>query len=114
MRILIVDDAAITRTLLRAILERNGHEVNEAATVESGIVQFKAKKPDFVFMDLNLDEDSGIRLFSEVGSSHPEVPFVLITANEQPELERMAADMGIRKILRKPITGKHILQVLEQ
>lgn len=114
MRILVVDDASIVRTVLRAILEKHGHEVIEAATIESSITLFNLKKPNFVFMDFNMGEDSGVQLFLEVNEMHPEIPFVLITASDQPELSHVALRLGIREVLHKPINADSVLMALKQ
>lgn len=114
MRILIVDDTTMTRSLLRMILEKLGHEVLDAANVQSAVAIFCKEHPDFVFTDLNLAGESGMTLFSEIGSMFPDVPFVLMTASQDEKELQFARSVGMREVIQKPLRADLILKILEK
>ena len=53
-KILLVEDEADTRDLIRAVLEMDGHEVVEAADAEDGVREAQAQTPQIILMDINL------------------------------------------------------------
>jgi len=112
MKILVVDDATITRVTLRMILQKNGHEVFEAGDLSSGLAVLFKQKPDFVFTDLHLAGDSGLQLFSEITTLYPSVPVVLMTASTDDRAHREALASGIREVLVKPLDHARILALV--
>lgn len=112
MKILVVDDAAITRVMLRMVLQKAGHEVVEAADLPSGLATLFKQKPDFVFTDLNLAGDSGFELFSEIIKLYPFVPVVLMTASNDAKVRTQALASGMRDVLFKPLSPDRILELV--
>ena len=82
-RVLIVDDSASVRTLLQYRLRKAGHDVNEAATGESGVESALLSRPDVIVTDLNMTGISGVQLCrilrAEPTTAH--IPVVLLTAS---------------------------------
>lgn len=114
MRILVVDDAAITRSIVRMILEKVGHEVFDAPSIETAVALFCKVHPDFVFTDFNLAGESGLSLFNQLGEMFPDVPFVLMTASINDEDLVKARAAGIRETILKPLTPEMILKTVEK
>lgn len=65
-RILVVDDSAIARKLLRRQLEQGGYQVIEAATGEGGLLVARAEPLDIVLVDIVLGDDDGYRVLQEL------------------------------------------------
>jgi len=112
MKILVVDDAAITRVMLRMVLQKAGHEVVEAADLSSGLAILFKQKPDYVFTDLNLAGDSGFELFAEITKLYPFVPVVLMTASSDAKIRTQALSSGMRDVLSKPLSPDRILELI--
>lgn len=112
MKILIVDDATITRVTLRMVLQKIGHEVFEAPDLAGGLALFFKQKPDYVFTDLNLAGESGLQLFSEITALYPSVPVALMTASNDKRVRKDAIASGIREVLVKPLDLNRIVALV--
>jgi DNA-binding response OmpR family regulator len=91
-RILVVDDDDDIRGLLRALLERAGHEVSDAADGRAGLRELYASSPDLVILDVampGLDGWATLERIREV----TDVPVLMLTARDA-ELERVRGLMG--------------------
>ncbi|OGS11379.1 MAG: hypothetical protein A2234_00275 [Elusimicrobia bacterium RIFOXYA2_FULL_58_8] len=105
MRVLVVEDNALTRYTLRALLDKLGHEVvAEAETGEQAVEFFSTLKPDVVFLDLILPGKSGVEVLADLRAVDAKARVVVITAVDQEELDRRLSDTGVRAILRKPFS----------
>jgi DNA-binding response OmpR family regulator len=91
-RILVVDDDAITRELLRGLLERAGHEVREAGDGRAGLRELYAAVPDLVILDVEMPELDGWATLERIRDLS-EVPVLMLTARET-ELERVRGLRG--------------------
>jgi CheY-like chemotaxis protein len=99
--VLIVDDNAIDRLVIRKMLEQHGHRVIEASDgqeVEGKVDEFA---PDIILLDIIMREQEGMTTVMEVKRNFPGLPIIAITgAEESYYLEAMiglGADYGFRK-----------------
>lgn len=105
MRVLLVEDNALTRFTIRSLLEKLGHEVvGEAEDGGAALEKFRELKPDVVFLDLILPGKSGVEILAEIRAADPASKVVVVTAVEQEEIDRKLADKGVNAILRKPFS----------
>ena len=105
MKVLVVEDNALTRYTIKALLNKLGHEVvAEAETGAQAVKFFSALKPDLVFLDLILPERSGVEVLEDLRAVDPAARVVVITAVDQEELDRRLSDKGVKAILRKPFS----------
>jgi two-component system chemotaxis response regulator CheY len=101
LTVLVVDDSATTRRILRTLLGSRHWTVCEAEGGCSGIKKFQRLKPDVVVLDLVMPDMNGLEAAKQMTASHPEIPIVLFTMLEIPGLERPAEGVGIRAIVTK-------------
>ena len=104
VRILIVDDHADVRFLLRAIVEDGGLPVEvagEADGVDSALEQLDAVAPDVVVMDARMPRVDGYEAAGLMRARRPDLPIVLCSAWVDDEVRRRAAEAGIREVLSK-------------
>ncbi len=105
MKILLVEDNALTRYTIKSLLNKLGHEVvAEAEDGAEAVRCFKEFKPEVVFLDLILPGKSGVEILEELRAIDPAARVVVITAVEQDEIDRRLADKGVNAILRKPFS----------
>ncbi|MBI5744343.1 MAG: response regulator [Elusimicrobia bacterium] len=105
MRVLLVEDNALTRFTIKSLLDKIGHEVvGEAEDAAEALECFKRLKPDVVFLDLILPGKSGVEILGELRAVDPDAKIVVVTAVEQDEIDRRLADKGVNAILRKPFS----------
>jgi CheY-like chemotaxis protein len=105
-KILIVEDNADCRELLRLIITRQlDCEVVEAATGFAAVDQASAMHPDLILMDLGLPGISGAEATERIKANPAikDIPIVINTAFSATELTRRALAAGAAEILHKPI-----------
>ncbi len=107
IRILIVDDSAIFREGLRAMLEAHADwEVcGEAMNGVEGVQKNRLLKPHLIIMDLSMPQMSGIEAAAEILKEFPKVPILLLTLYLTPQLTQEARKVGIRATLSKTATN---------
>jgi len=107
IRILIVDDSAIFREGLRAMLEAHTDwEVcGEAMNGVEGVQKNRLLKPHLIIMDLSMPQMSGIEAAAEILKEFPKVPILLLTLYLTPQLTQEARKVGIRATLSKTATN---------
>mgnify|MGYP001096713447 FL=1 len=79
-RILIVDDELLMRESLAGWLERDGHEVNTAASGEAALAMCAERRFDILLVDIKMEGISGLEVLRRVKESDPDVAVVMITA----------------------------------
>jgi len=114
-RILIVDDAAFMRMMLKDILSKNGFEIvaetdNGAAAV--GI--YKQQKPDLVIMDITMPGMNGIEGLKAIRSVDPNANVIMCSAMGQQAMVMEAIQAGAKDFIVKPFQQERILQAIER
>jgi DNA-binding NarL/FixJ family response regulator len=95
-RVLIVDDHAVVRVGLRAILEtRSGLEiVSEADTAAGALEDVKRLKPDLAIVDLTLPDANGLELISAIRQESPDTAVMVLTMHFSDEVAREVLKAG--------------------
>ena len=107
-RILVVDDEADIRTLLRDLLERAGYVVEEAADGRAGVRSFYASAPDLVILDVTMPELDGWATLERIRDLS-DVPVIMLTARGG-ELERVRGlSSGADDYVPKPFGRQELL-----
>ena len=114
MKVLLVEDNALTRYTIKALLDKLGHQVvAEAEDGPGAVASFRESKPDVVFLDLILPGKSGVEILEDLRAVDPAVRVVVVTAVEQDEIDRRLADKGVRAILRKPFSFEDFKKLMK-
>ena len=112
--ILIVDDYADNRELLRLMLESDGHRVREAADGLSGLEMAQAETPDLVLVDLSMPKLDGWGFLKELRADERTrcVPCAAVTAFADRERNRALAQ-GFDAYLPKPFRRTELIHTVE-
>jgi len=115
--ILIVDDQAAIRMLLREVFELEGFQVYEAPHGRTAIEQAKRYSPDFVLLDLKMPDMDGIEVLRAIRQFAPDVHVAMITAYGDPDKLEAARSLGMLASFTKPfdieILRKFVSQTLQ-
>jgi DNA-binding response OmpR family regulator len=107
-RVLVIDDEADIRTLLRNLLERGGYAVEEAADGRAGLRSFFASSPDLVILDVTMPELDGWATLERIRDLS-DVPVLMLTARSA-ELERVRGlTHGADDYVAKPFGRQELL-----
>ncbi|HEX3739755.1 MAG TPA: response regulator transcription factor [Terriglobales bacterium] len=115
IRILIADDDAAIRRLLRRLIEtRDDWTVcADACDGQEAVEKTDLLKPDVVVLDLAMPDMNGLQAAREISRNHPEVPLLLLTVQQvSKELRHEALDAGCRGALSKN-TGSEVVHAIE-
>jgi two-component system, OmpR family, KDP operon response regulator KdpE len=99
--VLVIDDEVPIRRLLRACLERNGYDVLEAATGETGIGAAIESQPDAVILDLGLPDMDGMKVLHRL-REWSSAPVVVVSVRDSESDIVVALDAGANDYLTKP------------
>ncbi|MBP1965959.1 response regulator [Paenibacillus aceris] len=100
-KILIIDDEAQIRKLLRVTLTAHGYEASEAATGQEGLLQATMVRPDLIVLDLGLPDMTGMEVLGHI-REWSTVPIIILTAQDQEQDKVAALDRGADDYVTKP------------
>jgi two-component system KDP operon response regulator KdpE len=107
-KILIVEDDAHIRRLLRAAVQRAGHGAVEATSAREGLSLLDIEKPDVVLLDLGLPDRDGLELIQPM-RSRSSATLIVVSAREDTTEKVAALDLGADDYLTKPFDTEELL-----
>ncbi len=114
-KVLVIDDAIITRARLKDILVKEGHEViGEAANGSDGVRFYERLKPDLVTLDISMPAKGGIETLREIIAMDMNAKIIIISAVGQKRLIIEALSMGARDFITKPFDANDIKEALKK
>lgn len=113
MKILVVDDAAFMRMMLKDILLKQGHDVvAECSNGAEAVVRFRELQPDLVTMDITMPEMDGITALREIKKTHPQAKVIMCSALGQQAMVVEAIQAGARDFVVKPFQADRVLDAV--
>lgn len=113
--ILVVDDAAFMRMMIRDVLTKNGYEVlGEAENGAKAIEKYKEVKPDLVIMDITMPEVDGIQAVKEIKAFDPNAKVVMCSAMGQQAMVIEAIQAGARDFIVKPFQADRVIEAVKK
>jgi two-component system cell cycle response regulator DivK len=115
-RILVVEDDALNRELMHAVLEGAGYIVLLAADAHAGLEMARRQRPDLVLMDVQLPEMDGLeatrRLRADPATAH--IPVVAVTAHVKKDDAQRCLEAGCALHLPKPVDTRSLPEVVQR
>lgn len=115
--ILVIDDDAGVRRLLRIALERHGHKVLEARNGAEGVMLYRMAAADLVITDLFMPEQDGIETIQQLRADFPQCRLLAISGGASTGAEGPLTDaqlFGADATLAKPFTIDALDDVVAQ
>ena len=114
-KVLIVDDAAFMRMMIKDILEKNGFEVvGEASNGIKAVELYKKEKPDVVTMDITMPDMDGIEAVKEIKAFDPAARVIMCSAMGQQTMVMDAIRAGARDFIVKPFQADRVLEAIKK
>ncbi|MDA8017817.1 MAG: fused response regulator/phosphatase [Thermoanaerobaculia bacterium] len=109
--ILVVDDTALNRQLLKAILRSSGHQVIEAADGETALAMAEEDRPDLMLLDIMMPGMDGHEVLGHLRSteSTAELPVILVSALDETSEKIKGLDLGAADYITKPFDRREVL-----
>ncbi len=114
-RVLIVDDVAFMRMLLKDMMTKAGHEVvGEATNGKEAVEKYRDLKPDLVFMDTIMSEMNGIEATKEIMRLNPNAKIIICSAMGQQMMVMEAMQAGAKDFVVKPFREDKVMETLSK
>jgi CheY-like chemotaxis protein len=115
--VLVVDDEADTRELLRLALMQSGALVTTADSTRAALAALAAERPDLLISDIGMQDADGYALIREVRACEAQhglarLPAVALTAYARPEDQTQALAAGFHLHIRKPVEPVELIAAL--
>ena len=107
-RILVIEDDAAIRNVLRVLLEADNYRVTEADTAARAGIEARSHKPDLLLVDLGLPDGDGLTVIRQVREWSP-VPIIVLSARTMEEQKIAALDAGADDYVTKPFSAPELL-----
>jgi len=113
LKILVVDDSALSRRTLRRILESAGYEVVEADDGMAALEVYFLEKPDLVLLDLVMKGMYGLDVLVKLREMDPKALVVVASADIQSSTRTMVDEAGALGFINKPFIAEQVIASVE-
>jgi two-component system chemotaxis response regulator CheY len=112
--ILVVDDAAFMRMMIRDILSKEGYAIHEAVNGRDAVEKYEEVRPDLVTMDITMPEMSGIDALREIRAKDSGAKVLMVSAMGQQKMIVEALEAGAMDFLVKPFQPTKVLETVKK
>jgi CheY-like chemotaxis protein len=111
-KVLVIDDSALARRLVRKILEELGHEVDEASDGEQALERYALDRHDFVVLDMVMHGLYGPDVLVRLKEMNPSLPVIVVSADIQKSTRDQVKEAGACAMLNKPLNKQQLIETL--
>jgi two-component system, chemotaxis family, chemotaxis protein CheY len=112
-RILVVDDAAFMRKMVKDALAKGGHEVvGEAGNGVEALARYNELKPDLVTLDITMPEKDGLAALADIMAADPSARVVMCSALGQESKVLEAIKLGAKDFVVKPFQPDRVIDAV--
>ena len=113
--VLVCDDAAFMRMIIKDILNKNGYNiVGEAENGRKAVDQYKELSPDLVLMDIAMPEMNGVEALKEIMKIDANANVVMCSVWGQQAMVDESARLGARGSVMKPFCPEDVIETLNK
>ncbi len=113
--ILICDDAAFMRMMIKDILTKNGYNiVGEAENGAKAVEKYAELKPDLVLMDITMPEMDGIEALKKIKASDANASIIMCSAMGQQAMVIESIQSGAKDFIVKPFQADRVLEAVQK
>ncbi len=114
-RVLICDDAAFMRMMIKDILSKNGYEIaGEAENGAKAVEKYNETKPDLVLMDITMPEMDGIQALKAIRELDSSACVIMCSAMGQQAMVIEAIQSGAKDFIVKPFQAERVLEAVKK
>lgn len=119
LQILLAEDNAVNRLMLKKMLQNSGHTVDDVENGRAVLEALDCKKYNLVMMDIQMSEMDGLEATRRIrsdcsGGIDPDIPIIAVTAYALPNEQQAFLDAGIDACLTKPVAIAELHALLER
>ncbi|HHW46748.1 MAG TPA: response regulator [Clostridiales bacterium] len=112
-KIMLVDDAAFMRMIIKDTLKKNGYEdIIEASNGEEAVEKFVEERPDLVVMDITMPIMNGLESLKKLKEIDKDVKVIMCSAMGQENMVLEALKLGAKDFIVKPFKADRIMKTI--
>ena len=113
--VLICDDAAFMRVMIKDILTKNGYDVaGEAENGLKAVEKYNETKPDLVMMDITMPEMDGIEALKKIKAADANASIIMCSAMGQQAMVIESIQSGAKDFIVKPFQADRVLEAVQK
>jgi two-component system, chemotaxis family, chemotaxis protein CheY len=113
--VLIADDAAFMRMMLKNVLTEAGYDVvGEAENGAVAVTRYRELKPDLTTMDITMPEMDGLAALKEIRAADPSARVVMCSAMGQQSMVIESIQAGAKDFIVKPFQPDRVLEAVQK
>lgn len=112
--VLIVDDAAFSRRMIRKYVEAEGCQVLEATNGQQALEMVQQYQPNCILTDLLMPDVDGFQLLQALREQGQGIPIAIITADIQDASRERGVELGAASFINKPVKEDQVRQTIRQ
>ena len=113
--ILICDDAAFMRMMIKDIPTKNGYNIaGEAENGAKTVEKYNELKPDLVLMDITMPEMAGIQALKKIKETDPNASVIMCSAMGQQAMVIESIQSGAKDFIVKPFQADRVLEAVQK
>jgi FixJ family two-component response regulator len=111
--IAIIDDDGDVTDVLGGLLEIVGYQVETYQSADQFIAGIDAGRPACIVVDQHMPRMTGLEMLTKLGGQGVSIPSVLISGAPDAHIVRQASELGVMKVLQKPMSHHELLRFIE-
>jgi two-component system chemotaxis response regulator CheY len=111
-KVLVVDDSALARRMMRNHIEELGHSVEEATDGAEALERYVLHHHDVVLLDMVMHGMYGLEVLTKFKQLNPQLPVIIATADIQKSTREQVRAAGAAAIINKPIKKEELATIL--
>ena len=113
-KILITDDAAFMRMMLKDILTKEGHTIEEAANGEEMLRKYDEFHPDLVTLDITMPVMDGLAAIKALKAKHGDAKVIMCSAMGQQAMVIESIQSGAKDFIVKPFQADRVIEAVKK
>ncbi|MBR2076769.1 response regulator [Exiguobacterium sp. TRN 1102] len=114
-KVLVVDDAAFMRMMIKDILTKNGYDVvGEAENGADAVAKYRELTPDLVTLDITMPEMDGLAALKEIRSFDSNAKIIMCSAMGQQAMVIDAIQAGAKDFIVKPFNAERVIEAVSK
>ena len=114
-KVMICDDAAFMRMMIKDILSKNGYEIAaEAENGQKAVDKYPEVKPDLVLMDITMPEMDGIQALKKIKEIDAGANVIMCSAMGQQAMVIESIQAGARDFIVKPFQAERVIEAVKK
>ncbi len=112
--ILITDDAAFSRRMIKKAVKQDEHETLEAANGRECLEMISTNSPECILLDLLMPEVDGFAVLQKLRDQESKIPVIVLSADIQESVTQQCLELGAVMVLRKPPKAPEICDAIKK